>query len=153
MSRDELVARLSAIGRETSGAVVLYHAAVATSVGLGAGDHKLLDILLRTGAVTAGELANQSGLTTGAITGAIDRLTARGFVQREDDPVDRRKVIIAPNLPAIQAAFSASVKAIMEEYADLFEPFTDNDLVKILEYQGRALSAIKRATARLAEPR
>ena len=82
------------LGREFSAAVVLFNEAVGRQLGLSATERKILDILDRIGPVTAGRLAEHSGLTTGAITGIVDRLTKAGFAGREPNPDDRRSVII-----------------------------------------------------------
>ena len=84
------------IGRELSARTVMFHQAIAERVGLSVTDHKCLDILLRAGPVTAGRLAELSGLTTGAVTGVVDRLERAGFVRRVADPRDRRRVIVEP---------------------------------------------------------
>ena len=55
-----------------------------------------MDFLNMEGRMTAGRLAELTGLTTGAITGVIDRMEKAGFVRRERDDSDRRKVFIAP---------------------------------------------------------
>jgi DNA-binding MarR family transcriptional regulator len=55
-------------------------------------DLHCLNIIENAGGVTAGELASQSGLTTGAVTGVIDRLEKKGFARRVADPGDRRRV-------------------------------------------------------------
>ena len=75
---------------------IMLHQAVADRLGLHITDHKCLDFIYRHGAMTAGRLAELSGLTTGAVTGIIDRLEAAGYVQRADDPKDRRKTIVQP---------------------------------------------------------
>ena len=46
------------------------------------------------GGLTAGELAREAGLTTGAVTGVIDRLERVGYARRGPDPADRRKVVV-----------------------------------------------------------
>ncbi len=74
--------------------VIMFHQAVAERLGLTITDHKCLDFVLREGSVTAGQLSRLTGLTTGAITGVIDRLEKAGFARRQPDPHDRRKVII-----------------------------------------------------------
>jgi DNA-binding PadR family transcriptional regulator len=53
-----------------------------------------LNILDYEGPVPAGRLAELTGLTTGAITTAIDRLEKAGYVQRMRDPHDRRRVVV-----------------------------------------------------------
>jgi DNA-binding MarR family transcriptional regulator len=59
-------------------------------------DHKCMDIIHRFGAMPAGRLGEMTGLTTGAITGMIDRLEKAGYVRRANDPKDRRKTIVEP---------------------------------------------------------
>src|SRR5215831_16503044 len=93
--RAELVAALSDEFRQLSTATILFHQAIADRLGMNVTDHKCADILLRTGAITAGELSRRTGLTTGAITGVIDRLEKAGFVRRAKDAGDRRRVIVA----------------------------------------------------------
>ena len=70
--------------------------AVAAQMGISPNDFECLDIVNSDGAVTPGHLAEASGLTTGAITGVIDRLENAGFVRREADPTDRRRILVRP---------------------------------------------------------
>src|SRR4051812_4268905 len=93
-ARKELLERMHLQGRQLSVATIMFHQAVADRLGLRATDHKCVDLLVRKGPLTAGELAQQTGLTTGAVTGMIDRLVKAGYVRREDDPNDRRRVIV-----------------------------------------------------------
>ena len=76
-------------------ASIMFHQAVADRLGLNVTDHKCVDLLLLNGPLTAGELAQKTGLTTGAVTAVIDRLERAGFARREDDPHDRRRVIVS----------------------------------------------------------
>ena len=76
--------------------------AVAARIGLHPTDLECLDVINLNGAATAGELARASGLTTGAITGVIDRLERAGYVARERDPADRRRVIVRSHAAASQ---------------------------------------------------
>ena len=64
----------------------------AERLGVSETDLHCLNIVENAGGVTAGELAAQSGLTTGAVTGVIDRLEKKGFARRVSDPADRRRV-------------------------------------------------------------
>ena len=57
-------------------------------------DLECINIIERSGGLTAGELAAESGLTTGAVTGVIDRLERAGYASRAPDPADRRKVVV-----------------------------------------------------------
>ncbi|HWU65173.1 MAG TPA: MarR family transcriptional regulator [Ensifer sp.] len=73
--------------------------AVANKLGLITAEHRCLKALL-DGAKTAGALAQASGLTPAAATSMIDRLEKRGFVERQRDGADRRKVLVAMTKPA-----------------------------------------------------
>ncbi len=82
------------LGRELSARLIMFHRAVAERLGLNLTDHKCAELLLRLGPLTAGELARETGLTTGAITGVIDRLEQAGYARRQRDVHDRRRVIV-----------------------------------------------------------
>lgn len=68
--------------------------AVAARFGLNRTDLRCLGILYRRGRVTAGELAEESGLTPGAITTVLDRMERGGYANRVADPGDRRRVLV-----------------------------------------------------------
>lgn len=70
-------------------------------VGVNPTDLGALCLLLLHGPAPAGRLAELTGLTTGAITGVVDRLEKGGFVHRELDAADRRKVIVVPDAGAV----------------------------------------------------
>src|ERR1043165_3388623 len=79
------------------------HEAVARKAGLSGTDHKYLGFLMVKGQMTAGELSALSGLTTGAVTGLIDRFEKKKLVKRRFAEDDRRKVLIEPNTKNIMA--------------------------------------------------
>src|SRR5258708_13096070 len=97
--RRELEAALNAAMRDVSGQGVLYSQAVADRLGINSTDLECLDHISR-GPLTAGRLAELTGLTTGAITGVIDRLERPGLARRERDADDPRKTLVSM-LPAV----------------------------------------------------
>ncbi|GAA4552047.1 MarR family winged helix-turn-helix transcriptional regulator [Pseudonocardia xishanensis] len=74
--------------------VVLNNHAVAQRLGLGPTDSQFLTLLDVHGPLTPGRLAELTGLTSGTVTGVVDRLERAGFVRRDRDATDRRKVIV-----------------------------------------------------------
>lgn len=86
--------RLGSGIRQFIASVVLHNHVVAQELGLGASDSQFLTLLQAHGPLTPGRLAELSRLTTGTVTGVLDRLEKAGFVRRERDPHDRRKVIV-----------------------------------------------------------
>jgi DNA-binding MarR family transcriptional regulator len=81
--------------------VVLFNHAANASLGLGASDSQFLTLLRTHGSMTPGQLAGATGLTSGTVTGVIDRLEKAKLVRRERDSGDRRKVLVAPMADAV----------------------------------------------------
>ena len=73
---------------------LLFQNAIAAKMAINVTDAECIDFLMEMGSSTAGDLAKVTRLTTGAITNVIDRLEKAGFVKREKDPKDRRKVMV-----------------------------------------------------------
>jgi DNA-binding MarR family transcriptional regulator len=101
-------------------------------------DHKCADILLRTGPIAAGELARRTGLTTGAITGVIDRLERTGFVRRAADPDDRRRVIIEPLPRRIEQVIGPLFASMAQATAELCARYTTPELQVVRDFAARA---------------
>src|SRR5690242_488989 len=95
-SREALLALLAQVGRANSDATVLFHSARARSLGLNPTDYKALGVLDRLGAMSAGEIAERTGLASASVTELIDRLERKGFVRRASDSADRRRTMIEP---------------------------------------------------------
>jgi len=120
------------VGREFSTAVVLFHEAVGRHLGLSGTERKLLDVLARTGPATAGQLAAETGLTSGAITGIVDRLVRAGYAQRQPNPADRRSVIVSRE-PST---------SLDELRPDIFEPLGQAITEMSMRYSDAELAAV-----------
>jgi DNA-binding MarR family transcriptional regulator len=96
MKREEIIQAIVEKFREMSTETIMFHQAVADVLGLHITDHKCLDLIRRFGAMPAGRLGELTGLTTGAVTGIIDRVEKAGYVRRTNDPKDRRRTIVEP---------------------------------------------------------
>jgi DNA-binding MarR family transcriptional regulator len=90
----ERIAAVELAVRDVIANAILFNHQIAQRVGLGASDGQFMHLLQVHGPLTAGRLAELSGLTTGTVTGVLDRLEDAGFVRRERDASDRRKVIV-----------------------------------------------------------
>jgi DNA-binding MarR family transcriptional regulator len=140
------------LGRELSTAVILFHEAVASRLGMSAAEWKCLGLLTERGPATAGRLAERSGFTTGAITGIVDRLEKAGYVRREPNPRDRRSVIIQPlpnaELREVVTPIFASLGRAM---ADLSRRYNAQELAAIQDYFERTIQTLRAETAKLVE--
>src|SRR3954454_18464718 len=90
--KKDLVEELIREFRESGNQDDAFDNLAARRLGVNETDLHCLNIIENAGGVTAGELAAESGLTTGAVTGVIDRLEGKGFARRVPDPADRRRV-------------------------------------------------------------
>lgn len=102
-------------------------------LGINRTDGRCIDVIDRRGELTAGELAKEVGLTTGAVTAMVDRLEVAGLVQRKNDPADRRKVLIQLTGDAKQLA--ADIYGQMAQAtAPLIDDLSDSDLLTLISF-------------------
>lgn len=134
-------------GRRLSNATVMFHQAVADRLGLNLTDYKALGVLVETGPITAGALAEITGLTTGAVTGILDRLERAGYVRRETDPADRRRVIIQPVLsPERHAAAGEVLGPLMQALREDLAEYNPEQVTLILDFMDRFARTLQRVT-------
>jgi DNA-binding MarR family transcriptional regulator len=93
-ARASAIADLMRAGRETSRLSTVFRYAIADRLGLTVSDLECLDFLADVGSATAGQVAERTNLTTGAVTSMLRRLQQAGYVTAERDPADRRRVIV-----------------------------------------------------------
>lgn len=144
-----LVLRGLDLGREMGSRAIMFHQAVADRVGLNATDLKCLDLAREAGGpLTAGRLAEVTGLTSGAITGVIDHLERAGLARRVRDPQDRRKVLVEPILEPM-AALLPIYQRLGREMAEVCMGYTAEELKVVYRFLEEAIAVMKRQTERL----
>ncbi|WP_221393735.1 MarR family winged helix-turn-helix transcriptional regulator [Dyadobacter sp. NIV53] len=125
------------------------HEAVARKVGLSGTDHKYLGFLIEKGQMTAGELSVLTGLTTGAVTGLIDRFEKKSLVKRQFAADDRRKVFIIPNTENIMALLAPLYKEFRSKSEELIASFSDEESMVIEIYFAKAIQIMNEETDKL----
>ena len=119
--------------------------AVADYLGINRTDARCLDIIERLGGVTAGRLARESGLSTGAVTTVLDRLERAGLARRTSDPGDRRRVLVEMT-PAAREANEELYRPLVEAATEQLLRYSEAELVLLREYH-RASRALTEAHA------
>ncbi|PYI53744.1 MarR family winged helix-turn-helix transcriptional regulator [Paenibacillus flagellatus] len=119
--------------RQNSARAVMFHQLVSEKLGLNATDHKCLDFLNRVGPVTAGKLSELTGLTTGAVTSVIDRLEQAGYVVRDKDPNDRRRVVVKP-VPKGSDDIAPMFRSVTEATLDILERYDERETLLLLDF-------------------
>lgn len=150
-SRKELLQRVGMdLGRELSTQTIFFHEIVARRLALNATDIRCLDLIARAGGteVTAGDLGKATGLTTGAVTGIVDRLEAAGMVERVRDDKDRRRIIVRPK-PDGMRRLGPFYDRLGAEMTKLASSYKTEELELIDDFLEQNLALLKKQIADL----
>jgi DNA-binding MarR family transcriptional regulator len=150
--RAEVLGELARELRQFNGLGASFFRAAAAQIGMTVTDMQVIDILESTGPSTAGQLADLTGLTTGAITGMLNRLEEAGLVRRERDPNDGRRVIVQlergkDKMHEIGPIFDSLGKA----WDEMASHYNDEQIAFLLEFLKRSNALSRREIVRLRE--
>lgn len=157
--RAQLLDQVMLEARRTGSLSTLHNRAAADLVSMNQTDWDCLDLLDWTGPIPAGELAKRVGLTSGAITGVLDRLEKFGLARRVADPGDRRRVIVEisadPEMPTDErfASLHALFALLGNEMLVASGEFDDDELAVVLRWLRIGNEAVERSTVRMRESR
>ncbi|WP_246158232.1 MarR family winged helix-turn-helix transcriptional regulator [Catellatospora sichuanensis] len=124
-------------------AMTAHAQAAADAAGMHPTDWAALSTLNLAGRLTSGELAERTGLTTGATTRLIDRLERAGHVRRIADPADRRRVLVEP-VPKLDV--DTIVGPARQRLGEVFQGYRPEELAVLFDYFSRAADALLTAT-------
>jgi DNA-binding MarR family transcriptional regulator len=149
-TRSRLLDELSAVSRRYMASYALFNQAVADRLGLHPTDLQCLNLLTLEGApVTTGRVAELTGLTTGSATRLVDRLERAGYVVRERDAADRRRVLVA-TVPEKIAEFGRMWERLGGDWSVLFEDLDEAELALIIghmrwtvEFSGEQIALLR----------
>lgn len=141
------------LGRQLGTVSVFLHQAIASKLGLNVTDTRCFELMSRyaSQALTAGDLARATGLTTGAVTGILDRLENAGLVQRYRGN-DRRKVFVRPRPEALRR-FGRFYEGLGSAMLKLASSFTTAELAVICNYMEQTLKVFRAESAKLSNRR
>ena len=146
---NDVIKRLRKLNQLHSYTSLQMHEAVARKAGLSGTDHKYLGFLIERGQMTAGELASLTGLTTGAVTGLIDRLEKKNLVKRQFAESDRRKIIVEPNTENIMALFVPLYEEFRSKSEELIASFSNEEIEIIETYLLKSVEIMNETTNKL----
>lgn len=145
-NRVELVASLVEQMRRFIADAILTNQQIADRAGLNLTDQQALNLLDLNGPTTPGELARQTGLTTGGVTVALDRLEAAGYILRRAHPTDRRSVRVHI-VPARLKQLKKSYRTITRELHNMLAGYDRGELETVLDFFARANEGRGRGSA------
>jgi DNA-binding MarR family transcriptional regulator len=153
MEREEIIQATIEKFREMSTETILFHQAVADTVGLYITDHQCVHFIHRYGAMPAGSLAELTGLTTGAVTGIIDRLEEAGYVKRTNDPNDRRRTIVVPTRnKKLERKLEMIFMPLHEKMHKLMSSYSDSELTSLLDAMTKSIKLTHEESKKLRIP-
>ena len=147
-TRDELIRALNLEVRRSQNRTDAYDEAVCEAVGINRTDHRFLDIIDQEPGITAGRLAEVSGLTTGAVTTVLDRLERAGFARRVRDEEDRRRVRIEVTEKA-QAEVWPYYEPLARIGEAIKERYSDAELELLVDFMETAAAMHEQVLAEL----
>ena len=148
-ARERLLDELAGVSRRYMASYALFNQAVADHLGLHPTDLQCLNLLtLEGGPVTTGRIARMTGLTTGSATRLVDRLERAGYVVRERDAADRRRVLVA-TVPEKIAEFGRMWDRLGGRWSALFEELDDAELAVVIGHMRRTVEFSGAQVARL----
>ncbi|HEY0632738.1 MAG TPA: MarR family transcriptional regulator [Thermoleophilaceae bacterium] len=132
-SREALLIELGEATRVYQRSVDALDELAGKVMGVNRTDQRVLDLLEQHGRMTAGEIAAGAGVTSGAVTGIIDRLEQHGYARRVRDAADRRKVLVEP-APLLKETAERLYSGMGVRGEEALRPYTDDELRSILRF-------------------
>ncbi|MBT9545816.1 MAG: winged helix-turn-helix transcriptional regulator [Candidatus Sericytochromatia bacterium] len=136
----EKITEIRKLSQKYAYASLQMHETIARKAGFSATDHKYLGFFLQKGSLTAGELASLTGLTSGAVTGLINRFERKKLVKRVHDHHDGRKVIIEPDRTKIMALMTPFYQTFQQESENIIASFSEAEMEILKAYFLKALA-------------
>lgn len=123
MNKENLITQVQLAGQNESRLSLLFRHHLAAKAKLPPTDLECLEIIASRGQTTPGMLAQETGLSSGAMTAALKRLESKKFITRTHSKEDRRKVHVKPiakniqEIYALYGPFVAEATALLESYS------------------------------------
>ena len=149
--RQDLVNAAGLAARLHQNAYDRFEDAASEYVGVNRTAMRCMDVLERVGRLTPGEIATQTGLSSGAVTALLDRLERVGYVRRLRDADDRRRIWVELTEKARQVA--GEVYGPLIDVLSEYEKYSDEELQLITRYIERGSELLLEFTARIEEMR
>jgi DNA-binding MarR family transcriptional regulator len=136
------------LGHELSLGVVMFHQAVAQRLGVSASEHKVLDMVARSGGLTPGAIARESRLSGPAVTKIVDRLVRVGYAARVPHDSDGRSVLVVLTDAYHRVAWPAT-RGLAERIQAMNKTFTAEEQATIARWLTGVIAALRDETESL----
>jgi DNA-binding MarR family transcriptional regulator len=135
------------LGQQFSLALIMFHQSLADQVGLNLTDYKVLGII--GDGVTAGKIAEMTGLSSGMVTTVVDRLEKKNYVYRDKDAHDRRKVIIKLNSDKVASELAPLFQSFGQVMGSLFAKYREEELALLEDFMRNCIEIFQQETLKM----
>jgi DNA-binding MarR family transcriptional regulator len=149
-SRGELLGEVNLALREVRPRLLQVNQAVGEALGLSSVEMEFIDLIARTTPVTPSELAARTGLSPATVTGVLDRLEKEGWIRRERDTEDRRRVFVHADLTRTPELFGRFA-GMLNRVATICKRYSDTELETVIGFLRQVRDAGDEAVAELRE--
>jgi MarR family transcriptional regulator, organic hydroperoxide resistance regulator len=129
---------------------IFFNSQVAERIGLGLTDMQVLHVLQLYGPSTPSRLANWTGLSSGGVTVALDRLEKQGYIRRAPNPADRRSLLISLVTARLRKV-AGMYEAVERETRRLLATLSDSDRQAVVRFF-ETLAAARESNSSLLRP-
>ena len=147
-----LLQQLEQAVRRMSAQQVIFSEAVAARFGLSTTELECLDLVFKRSQATPSELARATGLTSGAMTALLDRMEAAGYVLREPDSHDRRRVLLRVQ-PEVIGNIAQLYEGMQQTMHALWSRYSAEQLELIIDFMTRSAEAAVACNEKIAAKR
>lgn len=149
--RDDLIAGINQAVRVSGNTNILLVNAIAQHVGLSGIEFECCSVLQDEGPMTSGALARRCGITSGGLTGLVDRLEKGGYAHRQADPADRRRVVVSavPNKDAERKIIEL-YQPLQQALDEALDACSDEVLYQLLRFHNKMNEVMLAMTKELA---
>jgi DNA-binding MarR family transcriptional regulator len=151
-TREALMRDLSEVFREYQRSVDKLDELATDLMGVNRTDARVLDLLEENGRMAAGEIAEAAGITSGAVTGVLDRLERSGYARRARVDGDRRKVLVEPT-EKLQRAAREIYWGLGPKADAKMRGYTDDDIRVVLRFLRDTIAVTDEQTSELRDGR
>jgi DNA-binding MarR family transcriptional regulator len=149
VSREQLISELIDQIRANQVLTDLLDEKAAEYLGINRTDARAVDVIDQHGRISAGELARELRMSTGAVTTLVDRLERAGYARRVPDPEDRRRVLI--EVTPVVDENAQKIYGTIEDAIPLYDDYTDDDLELLVRFQRMGREWLEGRLARVDE--
>ncbi|GLZ77274.1 putative HTH-type transcriptional regulator YcgE [Actinorhabdospora filicis] len=145
------ISELQALSRRYMASYVLFNQAVADHLGMHPTDLQAMSVMtMEDGPFTAKSIAELTGLTSGSATRLVDRLEKGGWVRRQRDEEDRRRVLVIP-VPEAVERLRAVWNDLNKGWKEMLADTTADERAALLRHMRRTIELSERQISRLRE--